>query len=100
LKIKKHIPEEGYPIISKYYPECHKEANKKELKKYGLKKFRQVNALYMHNLGELLGTNTISGKTYVSSIVPEKHRIQVDYHEKVEFECLSKKYARKINNNR
>ena len=90
-KLKKKIPSRGYPITSKYYPECHKKANIEELKEFGMKKFKQVNAICMHHPDELLGTNTIFDETFVSEIVPEKYRNQVDFHEKIEVKCMLKK---------
>ncbi len=108
-KIKKHIIERGYPIGSpKYeirhattYPltdknflECHAEASKKEKKKFGTRKFHSLTRLIHSYRNELLGDNSITGKIYISSIVPEYplwKRNEVAYHEQQEATCLKKK---------
>lgn len=90
-KLKKHITLKGYPITSKDYPICHREAIKKEIERFGLHKFHQLGGLIPSHSDELFGTNTQRGHIFVSSVVPKKFRDEVYFHEKQEMKCLLKR---------
>ena len=91
-KLKKHIEAKGYPLTSENYTECHREATRKEIEKFGLHKFHKLGILIPQHPKDLLGTNDIKGNIYISLLVPEKYREEVEYHEKCESKCLRRKH--------
>jgi len=90
-KVLKHVHINGYPVTSKYYPECHLKATRDEIKKFGIHKFRQLGILIPLHPKEYLGSNDVHGNLFVSKIVPKKFREEVAYHECVESRCLLRK---------
>src|SRR3989304_6455687 len=88
--LKKKLPLRPY---SKEESECHKYATKKEIEKFGIKKFRKVMVLIPQNPDDMIGENTHKN-IYISKVVPEKPaflREEIYYHEKMEQMCLKNK---------
>ena len=92
FKTVKRIIRRGWPTSSKKWAKSHREANKRERKRFGKRAFAAVQKIVEKMpKRELLGTHTKKGKIRVSARVPKKYRAQIAYHERVEHKLMTRK---------
>lgn len=86
FKVVDKIKDEGFPVNTKYYKKSHLVADEAEKKVYGKKPFKETVKVERKIVpkGELMGTNTKSGKIKVSKKTPVKQRNEIATHEIVE----------------
>ena len=91
-KLVKRIKSKGWPVSSHKYRKAHKEADKRERKRFGKRRFKEVEAIAKKiPKGELAGKHTKTGKVIISKRVPEKYRSQIAYHERTEHRLMTKR---------
>lgn len=90
VKIISKISNKGYPTNNKCYQQAHQRANKAEIKKYGKKRFNELNNLINKVIpkNELAGSHTKTGIRKRSEKIPKKYWKQIDFHELVEIDNM------------
>lgn len=88
IKITNKISDKGYPISNSCYKQAHRQANQKEIQKYGKRQFNKLNSIIKTLIpkGELDGKHTITRTIQISKKVPKEYRNQVKFHELIELD--------------